>query len=87
MGSEMCIRDRVNRTHQIHAFKSGDLNIKRHIAFRDYLKEHPLIMSEYEALKKDLAKSCNNNIDVYCDGKDDFIKYYESKALKWFKNT
>ena len=80
-------KGRINRTHQIHAFKSGDLNIKRHIAFRDYLKEHPLVKSEYEGLKKDLAKSCNNNIDVYCDGKDDFVKYYETKALEWFKDT
>ena len=30
-----------DRTHQIHAFKVGDSNILRHIAFRDYLRHHP----------------------------------------------
>ena len=33
-----------HRTHQIHAFKVGDPNIHRHIAFRNYLAAHPGVM-------------------------------------------
>jgi len=29
-----------NRTHQIHAFKTGDKNVHRHLVFRDYMKTH-----------------------------------------------
>ena len=72
-----------HRTHQIHAFKVGDPNIHRHIAFRNYLAAHPGVMREYQELKMKLAKACNNDIDVYCDGKDSFIKYYEAKAMRW----
>lgn len=75
-----------HRTHQIHAFAVGDDNIKRHIAFRDYLKAHPVIMKEYEMLKIRLADECDN-MDSYCDGKDDFIKFHEANALKWGAET
>jgi GrpB-like predicted nucleotidyltransferase (UPF0157 family) len=70
------------RTHQIHAFKSGDANIERHIAFRDYLKEHPPVLQAYARLKKGLAETCDN-MDSYWDGKAAFIKHYEAKALAW----
>jgi GrpB-like predicted nucleotidyltransferase (UPF0157 family) len=76
-----------NRSHQIHAFKTGDENVKRHTAFRDYLKSHPEVLREYADLKRDLAKVCNNDIERYCDGKDEFIKHYEIKALEWANNT
>jgi len=75
----------VIRSHQIHAFKVGDNNIKRHIAFRDYLKSHSDVAKEYANLKKSLVKTCNYDIDRYCDGKDAFIKNYESIAIRWMK--
>ena len=73
------------RTHQIHAFKTGDSNITRHIAFRDYLIAHPNVMIEYQVLKQKLALTCENDIARYCDGKDSFIKHHEAIAVNWFK--
>ncbi len=75
-----------NRTHQIHAFKTGDPTIDRHYAFRDYLKSNPGIAKEYAILKKAVAKSCENDIERYCDGKDAFIKEHELKALRIAEN-
>ena len=75
-----------NRTHQIHAFKSGDPNIIRHLAFRDYLIEHKEIAIEYGELKFEIAQRVNNDIGKYCDEKDDFIKHHEIIALNWCKN-
>lgn len=71
-----------DRTHQIHAFQSGDSNVARHLAFRDYLIAHQDVMKEYANLKLRLASTCNNDIEAYCDGKDSFIKYHEAKALE-----
>ena len=68
------------RTHQIHAFKKNDAHVFRHLAFRDYIKSHPAIMKEYEALKIKLASVCENDIERYCAGKDEFIKFHEAKA-------
>ncbi len=75
------------RTHQIHAFKENDPHLIRHLAFRDYLIAHPKVMSEYADLKTELAQTCNHDIDVYCDGKDPFIKHHEQLALKWYQKT
>ena len=38
-----------NRIHQIHAFASGDFNLTRHLAFRDYLRTNPAAAAEYAA--------------------------------------
>jgi len=76
-------KGRDHRTHHIHAFKEGDENILRHLAFRDYLRTHPNIAKEYQALKEKLAKEFHDNTKAYCDGKDAFIKHYEKEALKW----
>lgn len=74
----------MHRTHQIHAFESGDSHIIRHLAFRDYLIVNKNIANEYGALKSDLAKTCNNDINRYGDRKDEFVKYHEGKAVAWY---
>lgn len=74
------------RSHQIHAFCAGSYNAIRHLAFKEYLMAHPLVMEEYAFIKNIVAKNCNNDIDIYCEGKDDFVKEHEEYALKWYKN-
>jgi GrpB-like predicted nucleotidyltransferase (UPF0157 family) len=73
-----------NRTHQIHAFKRGSFGVIRHLAFRDYLSCHPQVAHEYALLKKQVAETCNNDIDRYCGGKVRFIKKYEKLAIAWY---
>lgn len=72
-----------NRTHQIHAFLSNDVNLMRHLAFRDYLRKHSDIRDEYGELKVRVARHCDHDIDRYCEGKDEFIKFHEMRALEW----
>lgn len=72
------------RTHQIHAFQYNNIEeIERHLAFRDYLREHPEVCRQYGELKNQLAKQYPNDIDGYCNGKDDFVKSVEKDAIKW----
>jgi GrpB-like predicted nucleotidyltransferase (UPF0157 family) len=70
-----------NRTHQIHAFCHGDMNIWRHLAFRNYLRECPEIAEQYANIKKNAARLSNGNLDAYCDIKEDFVKKIEQDAL------
>lgn len=73
-----------HRTHQIHAFQYNNIKeIERHLAFRDYLREHPEVCRQYGDLKSQLAKQYPNDIDGYCNGKDDFVKSVEKEAIKW----
>ncbi|ASN07426.1 hypothetical protein CFK40_15980 [Virgibacillus necropolis] len=73
-----------NRTHQIHTFQSdNDSEIERHIAVRDYLRSHKKDLLEYGKLKEQLASEFPKDIEGYCDGKDDFVKKLERKAVEW----
>ncbi|WP_036768989.1 GrpB family protein [Photorhabdus australis] len=75
-----------NRTHQVHAFKVGDPQITKHLAFRNYLRRHPNIAKEYGDLKKQVVEICNNDIDTYCSGKEAFIIHHLVEALKEYPN-
>jgi len=71
-----------NRSHHVHAFKRSDLNVARHVVFRDYLRAHPEVAEAYGRLKQRIAKTCANDSGRYCDGKDAYIKRIEAIAMK-----
>ena len=73
------------RTHHVHVFEANSSEAERHLAFRDYLIAHPDEALEYGQLKQRLAQRFPNDIEAYIDGKNDFIKELEQKALKWYK--
>ncbi|MDN4709700.1 hypothetical protein QYZ44_07580 [Vibrio parahaemolyticus] len=43
----------------------------------------PEIALHYGNLKREGASICNNDIGVYCNHKDSFIKEHEANALRW----
>ncbi len=72
------------RTHQIHVFAQSDReNINRHIAVRDFLRSHQDVRKQYAQLKISLAAQYPYDIEGYCNGKDEFVKEMEEKALIW----
>jgi GrpB-like predicted nucleotidyltransferase (UPF0157 family) len=75
------------RTHHVHAFRCGDANIERHLAFRDYLIAHPDVARAYGELKLRLAMLHAHDVEAYMDGKDGFIKVHEAAALAWASLT
>lgn len=77
-------KGRDKRTHHIHAFERESPNAIRHIAFKEYLKAHKSVSKEYAELKMEIARSCNNDIGKYCDGKADFVQKYEKLAVSWW---
>ena len=78
--------DKINqlRLAHIHIWEHGTDDWNRHIAFRDYLKEHPEITSQYESLKKQLSLKDWKDGNEYNDAKDSFIKIEEAKAMLWY---
>ena len=61
------------RTHHLHAFQSGDRQIKQYLTFRDYLIVNPNVAKRYSDLKIELAGKHPHDIEKYMDGKDRFI--------------
>ena len=57
--------------------------MRRHLAFRDFLRAHGEVARAYAELKVRLAVAHPLDIEAYMDGKDAFIRETEGKALEW----
>ncbi|MFI5262971.1 MAG: GrpB family protein [Candidatus Kapaibacterium sp.] len=62
------------RTHQIHMVEIGTDFWKRHLLFRDHLREHPKTAEEYGLLKRALAVTFANDREGYTNSKTPFIQ-------------
>ena len=64
-------------THHVHICVSGGEQELKHVAFRDYLRNNPELVSRYEALKRKLAQehqaSSLKSIEGYSLAKSEFI--------------
>lgn len=71
------------QTHFIHIVKTGSMDWRNYINFRDYLNSIPAVAKAYEDLKVLLAKQApvDNGREKYLRGKHDFIVYTLRKAL------
>ena len=67
----------------VHAFRSGDPRVERHLRFRDYLRAHPAEAARYAALKRELAAAHARDRDGYQAGKADFIGRALDRARAW----
>ena len=84
----MASRCKSDGFFQIHIFQADDWNnIGRHLAFRDYMRTHEKERDEYAKLKKDLAQKFPYDIDGYCDGKENFVREMEERALAQYDGT
>ncbi|MCG7493442.1 GrpB family protein [Thalassobius sp. Cn5-15] len=72
------------RSHHLHVFATGAPDITRHLAFRDYLRAHDDVATEYSALKAQLT-AADTDWERYVEGKDPFIKRVEQDALRWYQ--
>lgn len=69
------------RSHHVHAFRLGDPQIVKHLAFRDYLKIHKKQAEEYAQIKQAAALVCEDNINRYSSLKADFIAHHLRRAF------
>ena len=52
-----------------------------HIAFRDYLREHPDARDEYQRIKEELSERYRYDVDTYCEHKTEFVKSILAKTI------
>ena len=71
------------RTHHVHVFETDSPQVKRHLAFRDYLNAHLEAAQAYSILKQSLAEKYPHDIEQYMDGKDGFIQEIDRQAAEW----
>lgn len=54
--------------HHLYVCPESSAELRRHIAFRDYLRNHPEAVTEYSRIKEEGARNFPDSID-------DYIKY------------
>lgn len=59
--------------HHLYACPAESEELRRHLAFRDFLRAHPDEARRYEILKRDLADRFRDNRAAYTDGKAEYI--------------
>jgi putative glutamine amidotransferase len=76
-------RDRDGeQAFHVHVCSVGGEWERRHLAFRDWLREHPEDAAAYESLKRRLASRHPRDIFTYLEGKTEFIRAIEARALE-----
>jgi GrpB-like predicted nucleotidyltransferase (UPF0157 family) len=69
-----------NARAHIHLFENGSSQFHGRIRLRDYLRNNPEALKEYEALKRDLAGRFKDDPAAYWEGKVPFIRAMLAKA-------
>jgi GrpB-like predicted nucleotidyltransferase (UPF0157 family) len=69
------------RAFHVHVCGSGSAWEQRHVAFRDWLRDHAEDAAAYEGLKRTLAERHPRDTYTYADEKTEFVRAIERKAL------
>lgn len=69
------------RRVQLHTYEVGSPEIVRHLAFRDYLREHPQVALAYQMEKQRCRCLHRQDSHAYSDCKSDWIRRIEAVAL------
>lgn len=85
-GRRFFVKGENKRTHHVHTFQVGSVEIARHLYVRDYLKSHPDEAKEYANLKIKLAQQFTNDRRGYVKNKEDYVKALEQRAIEWFQS-
>ncbi len=66
--------------HHLYVCPMDSKELKRHITFRDYLREHPEAVEAYGQIKKEGARLYPDNIEEYIEYKSEFIDQIYQKC-------
>lgn len=67
--------------HHLYVCNKDSKELAKHLAFRNYLRNNPVAVAEYEHLKRDLAKRAIDRA-TYSEGKTKFVNKIFEKMMK-----
>jgi len=75
------------RLIQLHCFQTGDPEVERHLAFRDYLREHPEAALAYDREKRRCRDLHPDDSHLYTDAKAAWIASVVPVALAYYRSA
>jgi GrpB-like predicted nucleotidyltransferase (UPF0157 family) len=69
-----CKPDPSRRTHHLHLVPVDSPRYRNELAFRDRLRQEPVLAEEYAVLKRGLASRFADDREAYTDAKSDFVR-------------
>ena len=72
------------RLFNLHCYETGSNSVRRHLAFRDYMRAHPDKAKAYEAEKLRAKAAQPDDTTAYSAEKGEWIKAAEAEALAWY---
>jgi GrpB-like predicted nucleotidyltransferase (UPF0157 family) len=73
-GREAFISPAAAPAHHLYVCPADSEELARHLAFRDYLRDHRDRVSAYAKLKRSLAQQFRTDRDAYAQGKSTFVE-------------
>ena len=77
----------IHRDYQVHVCEVGSDWERVHLLFRDYLRAHPEVATEYGRMKLRLAMQHKNERIAYNDDKSGFIDAVVKVGEEWARQT
>ncbi|WP_321478178.1 GrpB family protein [uncultured Paludibaculum sp.] len=71
------------RTIHLHVVEYGGSQWRDYVRFRDLLRNEPSIRNRYAALKRELARVCLDDRELYTASKADFIRDVLGNEVDW----
>jgi GrpB-like predicted nucleotidyltransferase (UPF0157 family) len=68
--------------HHLYVCETGVDELRRHLAFRDFMRQHPEWREKLNRLKRELCVKHNNDRQAYIDGKADMVEEITRLALE-----
>lgn len=69
--------------HHLYVCEQGACELRKHVAFRDYLRAHPAWRERLSQLKWELCLRHDNDRQAYMDGKAALVQEITALALVW----
>jgi len=68
--------------HHLYVCEDGSYELRKHLAFRDFMRQHPEWRDRLNRLKQDLCIQHNNARQAYIDGKSDMVAEITNLAME-----